>query len=113
MVVTPTDIIKIRAQLSEENGMKRKKPLVIFKQIYAESGPIGFYRGWTGCAIRDIPGVGMLLLVLVLIPWFRALFRFLQPVSQPCNNRWIGVTSPPAACRWIRRDCLLGCCLSV
>lgn len=60
--MTPSDIIKIRTQISEENGIYRKKPTQVIREIYKEKGLPGFYRGLRACFLRDIPGVGVSLI---------------------------------------------------
>eukprot|EP01125_Pyxidicula_operculata_P009389 TRINITY_DN3091_c0_g1_i2.p1 TRINITY_DN3091_c0_g1~~TRINITY_DN3091_c0_g1_i2.p1 ORF type:complete len:299 (+),score=57.22 TRINITY_DN3091_c0_g1_i2:109-1005(+) len=58
-VLTPFDLVKVRAQINRGVGAQRKRPKQIVKEIYQEEGFRGFSRGFLGTISRDVPSMAV------------------------------------------------------
>jgi solute carrier family 25 carnitine/acylcarnitine transporter 20/29 len=56
-VVTPVDLVKVRAQINKDQGAQRKTPRKIIKEIWITEGIWGFRRGLTPTLIREVPSM--------------------------------------------------------
>jgi len=56
-IVSPVDLIKVRVQMSKEQGFERKTPSKVIKEIWRAEGPWGFTRGLTPTLVREIPSM--------------------------------------------------------
>jgi len=56
-VVSPVDLIKVRAQIHKGQGAQRKTPSKIIKEIWITEGIWGFKRGLTATLVREVPSM--------------------------------------------------------